>query len=238
VLDHPLGVGGRYSVLTAVGMLPALLMGLDARAIRAGAGAVVQQMLKGDTQAASGAALHHALAQAGRMRETVLWCYVDALKTFAPWWRQLWAESLGKDGKGSTPVGALGPVDQHSQLQLFLGGPRDALFTIVSTDMNGEGPLVPRARADELGLSYLAGKHMGDLVTAEVRATAETLQKRGRPVRRIHVPQIDERSMGALMMHFMLETIIMGRLMGVDPFDQPAVEEGKVLARRYLSGQE
>jgi glucose-6-phosphate isomerase len=237
VLDHPTGVGGRYSVLTIVGMLPALLMGLDARAIRDGANSTIQQMLNGETPSASGAALHHALDRAGRLRETVLWCYADALKTFGPWWRQLWAESLGKDAKGSTPVSALGPVDQHSQLQLFLDGPGEALFTIVSTDMIGEGPQVPRARADELGLSYLAGKHLGDLVAAEARATAETLHARARPVRQIHVPQIDARSLGALMMHFMLETIIMGRLMGVDPFDQPAVEEGKVLARRYLSGQ-
>jgi glucose-6-phosphate isomerase len=75
---------------------------------------------------------------------------------------------------------------------------------------------------------------MGDLVYAEMRATAQTLSRNGRPVRLIHLPRIDERSIGALMMHFMLETILMGRLMGVDPFDQPGVEEGKVLARQYL----
>jgi len=234
VLDHPLGVGGRYSVLTVVGLLPAMLMGLDARAIREGADDVLQQMLQGATPVASGAALHHALSRAGRLSETVLWCYADALKTFGPWWRQLWAESLGKEGKGSTPVSALGPVDQHSQLQLFLDGPGEALFTIVSTETKETGPLAPRERAEALGLDYLAGKTLGDLVAAETRATAETLHARGRPVRQIHVPKIDERGLGALFMHFMLETIIMGRLMRVDPFDQPAVEEGKVLARRYL----
>jgi glucose-6-phosphate isomerase len=125
-------------------------------------------------------------------------------------------------------------VDQHSQLQLFLDGPGDALFTIVATDTRGKGPLVPAVEANRLGLGYLAGKHVGDLVDAQARATAETLSKRGRPVRRIFVPAIDERAMGALFMHFMLETIITGRGMGVDPFDQPAVEEGKVLARQYL----
>ena len=236
-LDHPVGVGGRYSVLTVVGLLPAILMGLNAYAIRHGANAVLQQMLNGQSPAASGAALHHALARAGRLRETVLWSYADALKTFGPWWRQLWAESLGKDGKGSTPVATLGPVDQHSQLQLFLDGPGEALYTIVSTDMKGEGPVVPRERASALKLDYLAGKTLGDLVSVEARATAETLHAKGRPVRQIHVPKTDERGFGALFMHFMLETIIMGRLMRVDPFDQPAVEEGKVLARRYL-GQE
>ena len=230
ILDHPCGVGGRYSVLTVVGLLPAMLMGLDARAIREGANMVLRQMLNGPPPAASGAALHHALGA----RETVLWCYADALKTFGAWWRQLWAESLGKNGKGSTPVAALGPVDQHSQLQLFLDGPGGALFTILTTDTKHAGPEIPRARAEAFGLDYLSGKTMGDLVAAEARATAEALCARGRPVRRMHIPHIDERGLGALFMHFMLETIIMGKLMGVDPFGQPAVEEGKVLARRYL----
>jgi glucose-6-phosphate isomerase len=88
--------------------------------------------------------------------------------------------------------------------------------------------------SEALDLGYLAGRAMGDLVYAEMRATAQTLSRNGRPVRLIHLPRIDERSIGALMMHFMLETILMGRLMGVDPFDQPGVEEGKVLARQYL----
>jgi glucose-6-phosphate isomerase len=236
-LDHPLGVGGRYSVLTMVGILPALLLGLDVEALRAGAGDIVQNMLQArtakDVPALAGAALHRALGR--ELRETVLWSYSDALKTFGPWWRQLWAESLGKEGQGTTPVAALGPVDQHSQLQLFLDGPGGALYTIITTDTNGAGPLISAARADALELSYLSGKHLGDLVAAEARATAETLARRGRPVRQIHVPKIDARAMGALMMHFMLETIAMGHLMGVDPFDQPAVEEGKVLARQYLS---
>jgi glucose-6-phosphate isomerase len=236
-LDHPLGVGGRYSVLTMVGIFPALLMGLDVAALRKGAGEVLTQALSNDAKsvaAAQGAALHHALAGDDRMRETVLWAYADKLHTMGAWWRQLWAESLGKDGKGSTPVAALGPVDQHSQLQLFRDGPDRALFTILSTDTAGKGPVAPRERTEALGLGYLAGRAMGDLVAAEARATAETLSRNGRPVRQIHLPKVDEHGMGALMMHYMIETMIMGRLMGVDPFDQPGVEEGKVLAREYL----
>jgi glucose-6-phosphate isomerase len=238
-LDHPLGVGGRYSVLTIVGALPALLMGLDVKALRAGAQAVLDANLSAksaaDSTAASGAALHHALAQQDRLDETVLWNYADRLATFSGWWRQLWAESLGKNGKGSTPVGAVGPVDQHSQLQLFRDGPGKSLYTIVATDTKGTGLVAPVERAKALGLQYLAGKHMGDLVAAEARATAQTLSRNKRAVRQIHLPKIDERGVGALMMHFMLETILMGRLMGVDPFDQPGVEEGKILARQYLA---
>jgi glucose-6-phosphate isomerase len=239
VLDHPMGVGGRYAVLTMVGILPAMLLGLDVDALRDGAASVVSNMLSArssrDVPACAGAALHHALARSGKLRNTVLWSYSDRLKTFGPWWRQLWAESLGKNGQGTTPVAALGPVDQHSQLQLFLDGPDDVLYTVVSTDTAGQGPEIPATRANALGLGYLSGRHLGDLVAAEARATAETLARRGRPVRQIHVPGVDERALGALFMHFMLETIVMGRLMGVDPFDQPAVEEGKVLARQYLS---
>ena len=238
-LDHPLGVGGRYSVLTMVGLLPALLMGLDVKRLRAGAQAVLDEVLGAKTPdaapAAVGAALHQALSEDGRLATTVLWPYVDDLAVFGGWWRQLWAESLGKDGKGSTPVSVLGPVDQHSQLQMFRDGPNTALFTLVTVDTKGKGPAAPRARANALGLKYLAGKRLGDLVDAEARATAQTLSKNGRPVRQIHMPKVDEFHVGALMMHFMLETIIMGRLMGVDPFDQPGVEEGKILAREYLA---
>jgi glucose-6-phosphate isomerase len=238
-LDHPLGVGGRYSVLTMVGALPGLVMGLNFKQLRTGAQAALDQVLNAatpaDAPAACGAALHYALSQQHKLATTILWPYVDDLSVFGGWWRQLWAESLGKDGQGSTPVSVLGPVDQHSQLQLFRDGPGNALFTLMAVDTKGKGPAAPRARANALGLKYLAGKKMGDLVDAEARATAQTLFKNGRPVRQIHLAKVDEFHMGALMMHFMLETILMGKLMDVDPFDQPGVEEGKVLARKYLA---
>jgi len=120
-------------------------------------------------------------------------------------------------------------------LQLVRDGPGNALFTIVTVDTRGKGPAVPKAAAKSLKLDYLAGKKPGDLVAAESRATAQTLSKNGRPVRTLHVPEVSAFNMGALMMHFMLETIIMGKLMGVDPFNQPGVEEGKVLARQFLA---
>ncbi|HEX4271908.1 MAG TPA: hypothetical protein VHZ32_10995 [Rhizomicrobium sp.] len=238
-LDHPTGVGGRYSVLTMVGALPALAMGLNFKQLRAGAETALQQVLNAktpaDAPAVIGAALHYGLAQNNRLATTILWPYADDLAVFGGWWRQLWAESLGKDGQGSTPVSVLGPVDQHSQLQLFRDGPGNALFTLMTVDTKGKGPAAPKARANKLGLKYLAGKKLGDLVDAEARATAQTLFKNGRPVRQIHLAKVDEFHMGALMMHFMLETIVMGKLMGVDPFNQPGVEEGKVLARQFLA---
>ena len=239
MLDHDPGVGGRYSVLTNVGLLPAAVVGLDAVAVRASAAEVLAPILAGEAPAevpsALGAALSVALAEQNDKPISVLIAYADRLERFTRWYVQLWAESLGKDGKGTTPVAALGPVDQHSQLQLFIAGPRDKLFTIVTADGAGRGPRVDADLAAQAGEPSLGGKTIGDLVAAEGRATAETLAKNGCPVRTIHLPRVDERSLGALLMHFMLETIIAAHLLGVDPFDQPAVEEGKVLAKQYLA---
>jgi len=238
ILDHDPGVGGRYSVLSNVGLLPALALGLDAKAIRAGARDALAPLLAGKSAKEFAPALGAALAvtaSESAKSVAVTMAYADRLDRFAKWWVQLWAESLGKGGRGTTPVGALGPVDQHSQLQLYLAGPADKLFTVITVDVGGLGPRMDGALARTAGEPDFGGRHIGDLVAAQGRATADTLAKNGRPVRTIHLEQLDERSLGALLMHFMLETIIAGRLLGVDPFDQPAVEEGKILAKRYLA---
>jgi hypothetical protein len=119
---------------------------------------------------AVGAALHHALAGDGRLSTTILWPYVDDLAVFGGWWRQLWAESLGKDGQGSTPVSVLGPVDQHSQLQLYLDGPRDKLFTVVDIAENSDAIANP-AWARRHGLDLLAGRDMCNVAQAQARVT-------------------------------------------------------------------
>ena len=238
MLDHDTGVGGRYSALTNVGLLPAAMLGLDVAAVREGAGLALAPVLAkkpaAQVPAAVGAALSVALSESKSI--SVLMAYCDRLQRFTHWYVQLWAESLGKGGKGTTPVAALGPVDQHSQLQLFIGGPRDKLFTVVTVDGAGHGPRIDGELARLAGEPGLAGKTIGDLVAAEGRATAETLAKNGCPVRTIHISKLDEESLGELMMHFMLETIIAAHLLGIDAFDQPAVEEGKVLAKKYLTG--
>jgi glucose-6-phosphate isomerase len=185
---------------------------------------------------AEGAALSVAAARTGHASQ-VMWAYADRLERFVMWWRQLWGESLGKGGQGTTPIRALGPVDQHSQLQLYLDGPDDKLFTVITVGGKG-GRAVPPRWAEIIGQPLLAGKTPSRIVSSQARATAETLARLGRPVRTIHVPELNERSLGALMMHFMLETLIAARLLGVDPFDQPAVELGKVLTRQYLAGEE
>jgi len=176
-----------------------------------------------------------ALAESKGKSISVLLAYCDRLQRLTHWYVQLWAESLGKEGKGTTPLAALGPVDQHSQLQLFIAGPRDKLFTIVTVGATGQGPRIDGELAKLAGEPGFSGKTIGDLVAAEGRATAETLVKNGCPVRTIHIDRLDEESLGELMMHFMLETIIAAHLLGIDAFDQPAVEEGKVLAKKYLT---
>ena len=239
-LPHDPGVGGRYSALTNVGLLPAAALGLNIEAIRKGAGVALLPVLDkkppAEVPAAVGAALAVALAEKKGKSISVLMAYADRLERFTHWYVQLWAESLGKDGKGTTPLAALGPVDQHSQVQLFIAGPRDKLFTVVTQESQGQGPRMDAELSKLAGESGFAGKTIGDLAAAEGRATAETLAKNGCPVRTMHLERLDERTLGELLMHFMLETILAAHLLGIDAFDQPAVEEGKVLAKKYLLG--
>ena len=238
MLDHHTGIGGRFSCLTNVGLIPAMARGLDAQAIRAGARAVVDEMLAAqrarDFAPALGAAAAIALAKEKGMRTFVLMPYVDRLARFAHWYVQLWAESLGKKGEGTSPVAALGPLDQHSQLQLFMDGPREIFTTIVRVASAGSGPVIDKAMAQAAGVGFMGGRRIGDVVDAQAHAVPEALARAGRPVRTFDLDRLDERSMGALLMHFMLETILAGRMLGLDPFDQPAVELAKVLTREGL----
>lgn len=237
-LDHPTGVGGRYSALSIVGLLPAMAMGLDAHRIRNGARAVVEQMLgtgsPADCPAALGAAVAVALNKTRGIRTMVMMPYADRLARIGDWYVQLWAESLGKDGEGTTPVAALGPVDQHSQLQMYMEGARDHLLTFVRLATPEPGPVIASELARLAGIDYLAGRSVGDLVGAQSHAVPQALIESGRPVRTFDIDRIDEATMGALMMHFIIETILAARLLGVDPFSQPGVEAGKKLALERL----
>ena len=240
LLDHHTGIGGRFSVLTNVGLLPALARGLDAGAVRAGAKSVVDAMRAAQSPAdfapAVGAALAVALSKDKGIRIQVMMPYADRLGKFGHWFVQLWAESLGKKGEGTSPIACLGPLDQHSQLQLLMDGPREHLVTVLRVASAGQGPKVDAALAKAAGLEEMAGRHVGDLVAAQAQGVPAALASAGRPVRTFDIAHLDEFTMGALLMHFMLETILAGRLLGIDPFDQPAVELAKVLSRERLVG--
>jgi len=238
VIDHDPDIGGRFSVLSNVGILPAAIAGLDIQAIHQGAQKVYQQLLCEKTieniPAAFGAATLCDYALRRQKTINVLMPYESRLEMFARWHQQLWAESIGKDGRGSTPVRALGPVDQHSQLQLYLDGPDDKFFTFITTNMSGTGPVIDASLASDPELGFMSGRTVGDLVTAQARATMEALKNHGKPVRHIKIDELNECSLGALLMHFMLETVIAADIFDVNAFDQPAVEEGKQLTRQYM----
>lgn len=241
VLDHDPDLSGRYAVFDNVGLLPALIAGVDAGAVREGARAVLAAMAAArDARAfapAAGAALNVGLAHQKNASMSVLMVYADRLATFGAWFAQLWAESLGKDGNGTTPVRAVGTTDQHSQLQLYLDGPRDKFYTLVMLDRAGTGAVIDPSLAGHESLAYLKGRTLGDLMEAEQRATAEVLIGAARPTRVVRLPRLDERALGALLMHMMVETVIAAEMLGVDAFDQPAVELGKVLTKRYLADE-
>ena len=186
---------------------------------------------------ALGAAASIGLTEEKGVGVQVMMPYSDRLQRFADWYVQLAGESLGKGGKGLTPVAALGPVDQHSKLQLYLDGPCDHLITVLRTECSDVGPRVEPDMADAAGASYLGGHSVGDVVSAQQAAIPQALVDAGRPVRTIDIERLDERALGGLMMHFMLETILSGHLLELDPFDQPAVESGKVLTQQNLENR-
>jgi glucose-6-phosphate isomerase len=165
----------------------------------------------------------------------VFMSYADRLQRLGAWYVQLWAESLGKGGQGTTPLGCLGPLDQHSQLQLFMDGPREIALTVLRVTNSDPGPTIDPALARLAGLEVMAGRTVAELVAAQARAVPEALNRAGRPVRTIDIERLDAATLGGLMMHFMVETILAGWLLGLDPFDQPAVELAKVLTRERLS---
>jgi glucose-6-phosphate isomerase len=219
-------------------LIPAGVAGLSLTGLRNGAASVITQLQTAsnptDCPPLAGAMVAYALMRQG-YSQSVMMPYCDRLAKVSAWYCQLWAESLGKDGQGQTPIRSIGAVDQHSQLQLFLDGPKDKLISLLLLDQSGDGPAIPADMSGDASLDYLDGHTMGDLMAAEQHATAETLAAKGRPVRSFWLDGINETSMGALLMHFMLETIAMAKLMGVNPFDQPAVEEGKERTRAYLN---
>ena len=239
MLAHHTGIGGRFSCLTNVGLVPALARRLDARKIRAGAREVVDSLRAATSPAdfapAVGAAAAVALSKERGIRTIVMMPYNDRLGRFAEWFVQLWAESLGKGGEGTSPIPALGPLDQHSQLQLFMDGPREIYVTLVRVASAGHGPTLDPELARLAGQDFLGGKTIGDVVDAQAHAIGEALTQAGRPVRTFDLDTLGEHTMGALLMHFMIETILAGRLLALDPFDQPAVELAKTLTRERLA---
>ena len=241
-LDIPPSVGGRFSVLTAVGTLPAALLGIDIRSLLEGAADMARRCdvaRASENPAGVYATLQWLADTRHGKRINVFMPYSDPLRDMAAWFVQLWAESLGKhtaDGEsvGQTPLPALGATDQHSQVQLFMEGPEDKTVTFVSVSDRGMDVRIPHAFADVKELGYLGGHTLGELIDVEQRATAGALAKRGRPNLTINLDRVDEWHVGGLIMLLELATAYAGQLYGVDAFDQPGVELGKQFAYALL----
>lgn len=236
ILAHDPELGGRFSVLSAVGLIPAAAVGVDVRALRAGAHITLAENFSGALAAAGEAAAMHMALNEKNISQHVFMHYNDRLGGLARWHRQCWAESLGKNGVGTTLIPSRGASDQHSQLQLYLEGPADKCFTALIVDGSGHGPRIDTDGTQD-DLAFLNGHTLGDLFMAEQRATNATLIKAGRPLRTITCATLDEMTLGALLMHCTLEVIFTAALLGINAFDQPAIETGKKLTIEYLSGK-
>jgi len=160
--------------------------------------------------------------------------YSDGLKFFGKWYLQLWAESIGKNNKGITPIHSVGTTDQHSQLQLYLDGPKDKFFTFITSNHSNKGLNLHKQTMKENNIDYLIDKTMGDLMQAEQSATIETFKKNNFLFREIFIQEINEFSIGQLMALSIIETVATCIYFEVNPFDQPAVEQGKILTKEYL----
>jgi glucose-6-phosphate isomerase len=232
----PPGVGGRFSVFTPVGLLPLAAAGIDIQALLAGAVAMEERVVRPglmENPAYLNAALQY-LAYRKGLHISVMMPYSDRLRDVADWYRQLWAESLGKKSSlsgetvhvGPTPVKALGTTDQHSQVQLYMEGPFDKVVTFLVPETY-DRPLVIPALPGAEGLGYLEGKSLAELIRSEQRATAVALAKNGRPNCTLSIPAVTPEAVGALLYLLEVQTVFAGCLFEVDPLDQPGVEEGK-----------
>lgn len=231
VLMHPANLGGRFSVFSVVGMMPLAYAGIDIRRLMAEVDAhFIARVRSQDSMLFESACWFAASLPEQPLH--VLMAYGDRLGPLTQWYKQLWAESLGKNLIGPTPITAIGATDQHSQLQLYLGGPRDKLFTVLAPN-DATAPM-HLAASNVAKLDYLHERSMQDMMQASAQATIDTLRAHNIPLRCCQAPW-DIAHVATLMVDMMLETLLVAAMMDVDPFDQPAVEEGKIRARQALA---
>jgi len=237
-LPVPANVGGRFSVLSPVGLFPAAFAGIDTAGLLRGAAEIVE-----DFEINSGESLAAMIAGAFLSRFKshpvhVFMPYSDFLYDTALWFAQLWAESLGKavdlEGNtaatGQTPLACRGPADQHSLVQLFMEGPADKTVTIVTEGEPENTEPQPGEFSDQPAMNYLEGRSPDVLRMAEADATGTALSERGLPVSRMHIPSINASYLGQVFMALEIATVLTGLALGIDPLNQPGVERGKLLA--------
>ena len=240
----PADVGGRFSELTPVGLLPAAVCGIDIKGMLEGAAYMDKLCSENEKNPASVFALLHVLGMDKGMNVSVMIPYADSLKYISDWYAQLWAESLGKrvDNEGNevftgqTPVKALGATDQHSQVQLYTEGPFDKITTFIKVEKFRQEMPIPKAFEYVDDIAFLSCKTFSELINAECIATQYALTVAGRPNIEIALETVDSFSIGALLYFFEMAVSYAGEMMDINTFDQPGVEQGK-LATFALMGK-
>jgi len=228
--EIPPEVGGRFSVLTPAGLAPAALAHLDIVALLNGAARSENK----DWPCRLGL-LAIELLKRGK-NQLVFMPYSSSLGALAQWFVQLWDESLGKDGKGQTAIAAQGATDQHAQLQLFLEGPNDKALLFTRIERHVPDITLGEFDWQAFGAAFVKGKTLGEVINAQQQGTAQACAARGRPSMTLSLPQLDAATLGELILGLELATSYAAMALGVNAYDQPAVELGKKISRKMLGG--
>lgn len=233
ILPIPSDVGGRFSVLSPVGLLPALAMGVEADDLVAGANSALGNFISNPEEsiATSIAWEQFTLLQQG-IPTVIMMPYSSKLNEFGRWFRQLWAESLGEGGNGVLPIQSRGPADQHSQLQFYTEGPLMGACLFLKVEDHQSTRKLETVDLEEY--KYLEGKSFTEIINAELYATEHSLQKLGRPSSTLEIEKVDASNIGELFMTFELAVVLLGYMLEMNPFDQPGVEESKKLIKQKL----
>ena len=229
-IEHKNYIGGRFSVFSETGIVPALLMGLDIKKFKASALNCFKQknklFLKNSSINMSN------VLNRGKIKNLIFVNYLPELNEFFFWCQQLIAESLGKKNKGFLPFVSTAPRDHHSLLQLYLDGPSDKIFNIFSLRSKKKKNII---NLNDNNFNFLKGKGLNEIKIAQKNALIQSLKKNKIPFREIEISEINEGTLGELFSYFMLETAIIGKLLNINPFDQPAVEEVKISTKQLLT---
>ncbi|MCO4792147.1 MAG: hypothetical protein KC493_00440 [Bacteriovoracaceae bacterium] len=245
-LEIPSNVGGRFSVLTPVGFLPAIFDGIDIKLLVRGAEVIKEDLLNSDLDKnllLQSASFIYGLYKEHNIHQTVFMPYSSMLRDLSFWFVQLWAESLGKRNNlngevvntGLTPIPAYGATDQHSQVQLFMEGPFDKLALIIEVDQFAHDFSLNNS-FEQKSLKRLAPFSLGQLMKAEHQGTLKALEQNNRAYLNIKISKCNEINIGGLIMYFESLTALMGHYFNINPFDQPGVEAGKQFAYEWLDG--
>ncbi|MCC7507927.1 MAG: glucose-6-phosphate isomerase [Planctomycetes bacterium] len=232
-------IGGRFSVLTPAGTLPAALLNLDVASLLQGADRMAGVCAEGEPAQLWPARLGVLAADLCLKRGKtgiVFMPYSSRLEYLSDWFVQLWDESLGKDGKGQTAIRAAGATDQHAQVQLFMEGPNDKLLVFVRIEKHEPDVAIGDFEWDLFGCPYVKGRTLGQVINAQQAGTAQAATERGRPNATLVLPRLDADTVGELIMGLMAATTYASKVLGVNAYDQPSVELGKRISRQMLGG--